>query len=85
MLLDLISNHFTHFGVSQSLSGVGAQPTRGDSGGGWPLSRPARAHWRLSWAQRLARNARAPAAGPVTLLLFGVPAAFARFLGLAAA
>jgi hypothetical protein len=50
-----------------------------------PLSRPARAHWRLSWAERLARNARAPTAGPVTIHLFGVPEAFARFLGLATA
>ncbi len=48
-----------------------------------PLSRPARAHWRLSWAQRLTRNARARAADPVTILLFGIPDAFARFLGLA--
>lgn len=50
-----------------------------------PLSRPARAHWRLSWAERLARNARAPTAGPVTIHLFGVPDAFARFLDLATA
>ena len=49
------------------------------------LSRPARAHWRLSWAQRLARNARAPTAGQVTIHVFGVPAAFARFLDLATA
>jgi hypothetical protein len=50
-----------------------------------PLSRPARAHWRLSWAQRLARNARARAVGPVTIHLFGVPDTFAHFLGLATA
>ena len=49
------------------------------------LSRPARAHWRLSWEERLARNARAPTAGSVTIQLFGVPDAFARFLGLATA
>jgi hypothetical protein len=49
------------------------------------LSREQRAHWRLSWAERLARNARAPTAGPVTIHLFGVPAAFARFLDLATA
>jgi hypothetical protein len=47
------------------------------------LSRKQRAHWRLSWAERLARNARVPTAGPVTIHLFGVPDAFARFLGLA--
>jgi hypothetical protein len=47
------------------------------------LSRTERAHWRLSWAERLARNARARAADPVTIRLFGVPAAFATSLGLA--
>ena len=50
-----------------------------------PLSRPARAHWRLSWTERLARNARAPTADLVTLMLFGVPDVFAHFLGLATA
>lgn len=50
-----------------------------------PLSRPARAHWRLSWAQRLARTARARAAGLVTIHLFGGTFAFASFLGLAMA
>jgi hypothetical protein len=48
-----------------------------------PLSREQRAHWRLSWTERLARNARATRAGPVMITLFGVPDAFARFLGLA--
>jgi hypothetical protein len=41
------------------------------------------AHYRLSWAERLARNVRAPTAGRVTIRLFGIPAAFASFLGLA--
>ena len=50
-----------------------------------PLSRAQRAHWRLSWAERLAYNARVPTAGQVTIRLFGVPNAFARFLGLATA
>jgi hypothetical protein len=50
-----------------------------------PLSREQRAHWRLSWAERGARNARAPTAGQVTIHLFGVPDAFARFLDLATA
>jgi hypothetical protein len=49
-----------------------------------PLSRAQRAHYRLSWEERLTRNARAPSAGKVTILLFGVPAAFAMFLGLQA-
>jgi hypothetical protein len=49
------------------------------------LSREQRAHWRLSWTERLARNARAPTAGQVTIHLFGVPETFARFLDLATA
>jgi hypothetical protein len=44
------------------------------------LTRPQRAHWRLSWAERLQRNA---ARGPtVRIRLFGIPPALARFLGL---
>jgi hypothetical protein len=49
------------------------------------LSRAQRTHSRLSWAECLARNARLPAAGQVTIRLFGVPAAFAASLGLATA
>src|SRR5215470_10144178 len=49
------------------------------------LSRAQRAHSRLSWAERLARNARAPAAGQVTIKLFGIPEPFAASLGLATA
>ncbi len=49
------------------------------------LSRAQRARYRLPWEERLARNARAPTAGPVTVRLFGVPDAFARFLDLATA
>jgi hypothetical protein len=48
-----------------------------------PLSRSQRAHYRLLWTERLARNARAPTAGQVTIRLFGVPQAFATWLGLA--
>ena len=47
------------------------------------LSRAQRAHFRLSWAERLARNARAPTVGQVTIKLFGIPANFAASLGLA--
>jgi hypothetical protein len=50
-----------------------------------PLSRAQRAHARLSWAERLARNARVPTAGQVTIRLFGVPEGFATSLGLATA
>jgi hypothetical protein len=51
------------------------------SGSPAPLSRAQRAHYRLSWAERLARNARAPAAGQVMISLFGVPESFATSLG----
>ncbi len=46
------------------------------------LSRAQRAHSRLSWAERLARNARAPTESLVRIKLFGVPEALATFLGL---
>ena len=49
------------------------------------LSRAQRAHSRLSWAERLARNARVPTASQVTIRLFGVPEGFAISLGLATA
>jgi len=49
------------------------------------LSRAQRAHARLSWAERLARNARVPTASRVTIRLFGVPEDFATSLGLATA
>jgi hypothetical protein len=50
-----------------------------------PLSRASRAHSRLSWAERLARNARSLTAGRVTIQLFGVPESFAISLGIAQA
>src|SRR5713101_3770605 len=49
------------------------------------LSRAQRAHYRLSWEERLVRNARAPTAGQVTIKLFGIPENFAASLGLATA
>ncbi len=49
------------------------------------FSRAQRAHSRLSWQERLARNARPEASGQVTIRLFGVPTAFATSLGLATA
>jgi hypothetical protein len=60
-------------------------PSRSESTDPLVLSRKLRAHWRLSWAQRLARNARSPLSSMVHLQLFGIPTAFARFLGLPAA
>jgi len=50
-----------------------------------PLSRARRAHYRLSWAERLARNARPRTAGRVTIRLFGIPEGFATSLDLATA
>ena len=49
------------------------------------LSRAQRARYRLCWQERLARNARVSTAGPITIRLFGIPAAFAASLGLATA
>lgn len=46
------------------------------------FSRAQRAHSRLCWAERLARNARPATAGRVTIKLFGVPEGFASLLGL---
>jgi hypothetical protein len=49
------------------------------------LSRAQRAHSRLSWAERLARNARTETSGQVAITLFGIPVGFATSLGFAAA
>jgi hypothetical protein len=46
------------------------------------ISRAQRAHYRLSWEERLARNARMDAAERITLTLFGIPDRLATFLGL---
>jgi hypothetical protein len=50
-----------------------------------PLSRTQRAHYRLDWSERLARNARVPITNGVTIRLFGVPEDFAISLGMATA
>src|SRR2546421_3929037 len=49
------------------------------------LSRAQRAHARLSWAERFARNACPSTAGQVTMKLFGIPELFAASLSLATA
>jgi len=41
------------------------------------ITRAERAHWRLSWEQRLARNARHPTAPSLTIIIHGLPASFA--------
>jgi hypothetical protein len=46
------------------------------------ISRAERAHYRLSWAERLARNARPKPAPEVSIKLFRIPDAFATALGL---
>ncbi|HEX4205792.1 MAG TPA: hypothetical protein VHZ51_16655 [Ktedonobacteraceae bacterium] len=45
------------------------------------LTRDQRAHWRLSWDQRLARNARPSDAPPLIVTLHGLPATFAHSFG----
>ena len=70
-----------HQRLEVSLSPPAASPANADV----ILSRAQRAHSRLSWAERLTRNARPPTAGQVTLKLFGIPAGFAISLGQALA
>ncbi len=48
------------------------------------LSRAQRARYRLSFAERLARNARVSSASRPLITLFGVPETFSAFLGLSA-
>jgi hypothetical protein len=49
------------------------------------ISRAERAHYRLSWEERLARNARTDQAERITFTLFGIPDRLTIFLGLATA
>jgi hypothetical protein len=72
--------HHQHLGVEEAA----APPTQSPE----PptiLSRAQRAHSRLSWHERLARNARADTAGQLTLKLFAIPERFATWLGLTVA
>jgi hypothetical protein len=46
------------------------------------ISRVQRTPNRLSWDERLARNARTDQAGQLTFKLFGIPERFASWLGL---
>jgi hypothetical protein len=46
------------------------------------VTRRQRAHWRLSWAERMSRNACSLPASSIHLHLFGLPTAFATSLGL---
>jgi hypothetical protein len=48
-----------------------------------PIStRAQRAHWRLSWEERLARNARPPTAPTLSITLYGLPVTFVQSFGL---
>jgi hypothetical protein len=44
-------------------------------------TRAQRAHWRLSWEQRLARNARPPTAPSLEVTIHGLPVSFAHVFG----
>ena len=46
-------------------------------------TRSQRAHWRLSWNERLARNARSSSAPPLAITLHRPPATFAQVFGFA--
>jgi len=46
------------------------------------LTRAERAHWRMSWSQRLARNMRGATAPPLEITLHGLPASFASAIAL---
>lgn len=47
------------------------------------LTRAELAHWRMTWPQRLARNARSSTASSLSLLLHGLSASFAHRYGFA--
>lgn len=42
----------------------------------FPLSRAERAHWRLTWPQRFARNSRQATAPPIEITIYGLPMGF---------
>ncbi len=68
-----------HQRIEVNLPPAAASPRKADV----ILSRAQRAHSRLSWAERLARNARVTTASQMTIRLFGVPEGLATSLGLA--
>lgn len=45
------------------------------------MTRAQRAHWRLSWLERFARNAHPETSQPLTVTIHGLPAAFAHAYG----
>jgi hypothetical protein len=44
-------------------------------------TRAQRAHYRLSWRQRLARNTHLASTPPLEITIYGLPAAFALYVG----
>ncbi len=45
-------------------------------------TRAQRAHWRITWQERMARNAHLASASPLTITIYGLPASFARYVGI---
>ena len=60
-------------------------PALPDAAPSAPYTRRQRAHWRLSWSQRLARNACPVHQPPARIHLFGIPATLSTALDLAVA
>ncbi len=62
---------------------MGASPTheRSVTRSSPVLTRSQRAHWRLSWDERLARNARLATSSPLVVTIHGLPAPFASSFG----
>jgi hypothetical protein len=44
-------------------------------------TRAQRAHWRMTWQQRMTRNCRPSSAPLLTITIYGLPAAFAHYVG----
>ena len=76
--MQLLRHQRVEMRIEQGLSSAPTLPPA-------PLSRAQRAHYRLTFQERLVRNARVSTAGQVTIRLCGVPADFATSLGLAIA
>ena len=62
------------FGPAQHIAREGLEPQD-------VQTRAHRAHWRLSWKERLARNARPPTAPPLEVTIHGLPVRFAQSFG----
>jgi len=65
-LVKLLANPRVDIRVAQTSAPAQPPPTH-------PFSRAQRAHSRLSWAQRLARNAASHASPSISIILFGIP------------